>query len=70
MVEALQDGLCAFELWIRHPVADLRLSEKSLPLQGPVELGRLDLGVGLTPSDPVELVLALPFTLPLPRPKS
>ena len=32
-VEALQDGQLTLEVWIRHPVADLRLSEKSLALQ-------------------------------------
>ncbi|CAK8998444.1 unnamed protein product [Durusdinium trenchii] len=36
-VEALQDGHCTFEVWIRHPAADLRLSETQCPLQGLLE---------------------------------
>ena len=36
-VQALQDGVVALEIWIRHPAADLRLAEKAAPLQALLE---------------------------------
>ena len=36
-VQALQDGVVAMEVWIRHPAADLRLAERSIPLQALLE---------------------------------
>ena len=36
-VQALQDGVLALEIWIRHPAADLRLAEKTVPLQALLE---------------------------------
>ena len=48
-VEALQDGTLALEVWIRHPAADLRLSEKTLKLQGLLE--------AVSPEDTSELRL-------------
>ena len=48
-VEALQDGTLALEVWIRHPAADLRLSEKQLKLQGLLE--------AVSPEEPTELRL-------------
>ena len=48
-VEALQDGQLTLEVWIRHPVADLRLSEKSLALQPLLE--------GMSPEERTEICL-------------
>ena len=48
-VQSLQDGVVALEVWIRHPAADLRLAEKSVPLQSLLE--------AVSPEDPSELRL-------------
>ncbi|CAE7505407.1 DAGLA [Symbiodinium microadriaticum] len=48
-VQSLQDGVVALEVWIRHPAADLRLAEKSVPLQSLLE--------AVSPEDSSELRL-------------
>eukprot|EP00930_Biecheleria_cincta_P038403 TRINITY_DN26386_c0_g1_i1.p1 TRINITY_DN26386_c0_g1~~TRINITY_DN26386_c0_g1_i1.p1 ORF type:complete len:2003 (-),score=437.94 TRINITY_DN26386_c0_g1_i1:41-5536(-) len=48
-VDALKDGTLAVEIWLRHPAADLRLSEKALPLKRVLE--------EVSPEEPGELRL-------------